>query len=139
MDFKVRAQTTDGGGVSACELREPGVDPARWGAYTGPMSLHIVFVSVHVKSGLEDAFRKASLANASKSILEPGVVRFDVVQQTEDPARFVLVEVYRTPEDVARHKETAHYLTWRDTVAEMMAEPRRGVVHTNCFPADEAW
>lgn len=103
------------------------------------MSLHIVFVSVHVKPGLVDAFREATLANAACSVQEPGVVRFDVVQQKDDPSRFVLVEVYRTPEDVARHKETPHYLTWRNTVAEMMAEPRNGVLYANCFPSDEDW
>lgn len=103
------------------------------------MSLHIVLVSVHVKPESADAFREASLENARNSVREPGVVRFDVIQQKEDPARFMLVEVYRTPEDVARHKETAHYATWRDTVADLMAEPRVGTAFTNCFPDDGAW
>ncbi len=73
----------------------------------------IVHVHVHVKADCVEAFRTASLENARNSVKEPGVARFDVVQQTDDPTRFVLVEVYRTPDDPARHKETAHYLKWR--------------------------
>jgi autoinducer 2-degrading protein len=72
-------------------------------------------------------------------VQEPGIARFDVIQQLEDPTRFVLVEVYRTPEDPARHKETAHYQRWRDAVAEMMAEPRSSVKYANVFPDDEGW
>ena len=87
----------------------------------------IVHVSVHVKSDAVDAFRAATLENARNSVQEPGIVRFDVVQQEDDPTRFLLIEIYRTAADPARHKETAHYLTWRDAVEPMMAEPRRGV------------
>ena len=87
----------------------------------------IVHVSVHVKSDAIDAFRAATLENARNSVQEPGIVRFDVVQQEDDPTRFLLIEIYRTAADPARHKETAHYLTWRDAVEPMMAEPRRGV------------
>jgi quinol monooxygenase YgiN len=72
-------------------------------------------------------------------VQEPGIARFDVIQQLDDPTRFVLVEVYRTPEDAASHKETAHYETWRNTVADMMAEPRSGVKYANVFPDDEGW
>ena len=67
------------------------------------------------------------------------MARFDVMQDSEDPTRFVLVEAYRTPEAPAAHKETAHYLTWRDTVAPMMAEPRTSRKYSNCFPADGDW
>jgi quinol monooxygenase YgiN len=99
----------------------------------------VVQVHVHVKSECVDAFREATLENASKSVLEPGVARFDVIQQSDDPTRFVLVEVYRTADDPARHKETAHYQTWRDTVAEMMAEPRSSTKYENVFPDDQGW
>ena len=99
----------------------------------------IVHVHVHVKPDCADAFRDASLANARQSVQEPGIARFDVVQQQDDPTRFVLVEVYRTPEAPARHKETTHYQTWRDTVADMMAEARSSVKYTNCYPEDQGW
>lgn len=96
----------------------------------------IVHVHVHVKPEFVDAFRAASLENARNSVREPGVERFDVMQQVDDPVRFVFTEVYRTPEAAAQHKETAHYQTWRDTVASMMAEPRNSVKYTNLFPPD---
>jgi len=99
----------------------------------------VVHVFVHVKEDQIDAFKAASLENARKSIQEPGVARFDVIQQNDDPTRFVLVEVYRTADDPARHKETAHYQKWRDAVADMMAEPRSSVKYTNIFPDDTGW
>jgi quinol monooxygenase YgiN len=99
----------------------------------------IVHVHVRVKPDCVEAFRAASLENARNSVREPGIARFDVVQQADDPTRFVLVEVYRTPDDPARHKETAHYAKWRDTVAEMMAEPRTGVKYANIFPDERGW
>ena len=101
--------------------------------------MFIVHVFVRVKPDRVEAFKAASLENARNSVKEPGVARFDVIQQQDDPARFVLVEVYRTPEDPARHKETAHYQTWRDTVADMMAEPRSGVKYVNIFPDENGW
>lgn len=102
--------------------------------------MHIVHVFVHVKPDNIEAFQNASLVNAQSSVSdEPGVIRFDVLQQQDDSSRFVLVEVYRTPEAAAQHKETPHYQTWRDTVADMMAEPRVGVKFTNLFPADGRW
>lgn len=101
--------------------------------------MHIVLVHVHVKPEFLDAFIQASLANASESIKEPGAARFDVIQQSDDPSRFILVEVYRNAEAQAAHKNTRHYETWRDTVAEMMAEPRQGVKYTNLFPGDDGW
>jgi (4S)-4-hydroxy-5-phosphonooxypentane-2,3-dione isomerase len=94
----------------------------------------IVHVSVHVKSDAVDAFRAATLENARHSVQEPGIVRFEVVQQEDDPTRFLLIEIYRTAADPARHKETAHYLTWRDAVEPMMAEPRRSVRYVALTP-----
>ena len=99
----------------------------------------IVHVHAHVKPECVEAFRQATAENASHSVQEPGVARFDVIQQADDPTRFILVEVYRTAEAPAAHKETAHYQKWRDTVAPMMAEPRTSVKYTNVFPADEGW
>jgi len=99
----------------------------------------IVHVFVHVKPDSIEAFKAASIENARNSVQEPGIARFDVIQQEEDPTRFVLVEVYRTTEDTARHKETAHYATWRDTVADMMAEPRSAVKYSNIFPDENGW
>ena len=83
-----------------------------------------VIIQIHVKPEFVDAFREASLINARASIQEPGIARFDLLQQMDDPARFVLIEAYRTPDAQAKHRSTAHYATWRDTVADMMAEPR---------------
>ena len=99
----------------------------------------IVHVFVHVKPQDVENFKAASLENASESVKEPGVARFDVIQQADDPNRFVLVEVYRTADDPARHKETAHYQKWRDTVAGMMAEPRSAIKYSNIFPDEKGW
>ncbi|MGB7769905.1 MAG: putative quinol monooxygenase [Verrucomicrobiia bacterium] len=99
----------------------------------------IVHVHVHVKPECVAAFKQATLANARASLPEPGVARFDVVQQQDDPTRFVLVEVYRDANAHAAHKETAHYPVWRDAVAPMMAGPRFSVKFDNVFPVDEAW
>ncbi len=101
--------------------------------------MFIAHVDVHVKPEHVDAFIAATLINARHSVLEPGIARFDVVRDREDPTHFVLVEVYRTPEDPARHKDTAHYAAWRDTVAEMMAIPRTSLKMTNLFPDDAGW
>jgi autoinducer 2-degrading protein len=99
----------------------------------------IVHVHVHVKSDHIDAFKAATVANARASVREPGIARFDVVQQLDDPARFVLVEVYRDAAAPAAHKETAHYGLWRDTVATMMASPRTSAMFTNVFPDESGW
>lgn len=99
----------------------------------------IVHVHVHVKADQVEAFRAASVENAGQSVREPGIARFDVIQQQDDPTRFVLVEVYRTPNDPARHKETAHYKKWRDMVESMMAEPRTSVKYSNVFPERDGW
>jgi len=93
----------------------------------------IVHVHVHVKPESVDAFRAATVENARQSVKEPGIARFDVVQQQDDPARFVLIEVYRSADAPAKHKETAHYAKWRDTVTPMMAEPRASVKYGNVF------
>jgi quinol monooxygenase YgiN len=87
----------------------------------------IVHVQVHVKPECVDAFRAATIENARHSVQEPGIDRFDVGQQMDDPTRFVLIEAYRTPDAPAKHKETAHYAKWRDAVVSMMAEPRTSV------------
>jgi quinol monooxygenase YgiN len=99
----------------------------------------IVHVFVHVKPDKIEAFKKVTLENAQNSVQEPGIARFDVLQQKDEPARFVLVEVYRTTDDPGRHKETAHYRKWRDTVADMMAEPRTSVKYSNIFPDEDGW
>jgi (4S)-4-hydroxy-5-phosphonooxypentane-2,3-dione isomerase len=101
--------------------------------------MHIVLVHVHIKPEFIDAFQAAGLDNAQNSVQEPGVVRFDVLQQQEDPTRFTLVEVYRKPEDQLKHRETAHYLRWKDTVEPMMAESRVGIKYTNLYPSDTDW
>ena len=101
--------------------------------------MFIVHVFVHVKPDKVEAFKSASMENARNSLKEHGVARFDVIQQREDPCQFVLVEVYRTADDPARHKETRHYQIWRDTVADMMAEPRRAVRYQNIFPGESGW
>ena len=99
----------------------------------------IVLVHVRVNPESVEAFKQSSLDNARQSIQESGIARFDVIQQSDDPARFILVEAYRTADAPAAHKETSHYQTWRDTVAPMMAEPRTSVKFTNVFPGDEGW
>jgi autoinducer 2-degrading protein len=101
--------------------------------------MQIVLVHVHVKPEFIEAFTAISTENASNSIQEPGIARFDVIQQSDDPTQFVLIEVYRDPEAPARHKETAHYQVWRDGVAEMMAEPRYSIKYSNVFPEDMEW
>ena len=101
--------------------------------------MFVVHVHVHVKPDSVEDFIQATLENAQSSLQEPGFARFDVVQQLDDPNHFVLVEVYRTPDDPAEHKKTAHYQKWRDTVAEMMAEPRHSVKYANVFPDSGGW
>ena len=102
-------------------------------------TLLVVHVDVRVKADCVEAFKAATIENARQSVQEPGIARFDVVQQNDDPTRFVLIEVYRASEAPAAHKETQHYQTWRDTVANMMAEPRTSVKYTNVFPENSGW
>jgi autoinducer 2-degrading protein len=99
----------------------------------------IVHVHVHVKPESVEVFKQATLANAKASIQEPGIARFDILQQQDDPTHFVFVEVYRTPDAPAAHKETKHYQTWRDAVAPLMAEPRSSNRFSNLFPDDHGW
>jgi len=99
----------------------------------------VVHVHVRVKPDSVDAFRAATVRNATESVREAGIARFDVVQQADDPTRFVLVEVYRDAAAPAAHKETAHYQAWRDAVADMMAEPRASVKFASVFPDDTGW
>jgi quinol monooxygenase YgiN len=99
----------------------------------------VLLVHVHVKPEAIAVFEAATEDNASNSRREPGVARFDVLRQQDDPTRFVLVEVYRDQEAVSSHKTTAHYLRWREAVRDLMAEPRVGVMHTSVSPGDEGW
>jgi len=99
----------------------------------------MVHVHVRVKPEFVDAFKRATIENARASVQEPGIARFDVIQQEDDPARFVLVEVYRSPEATARHKETTHYAAWRDVAEPMLVEARTRVRYVNIFPPDEGW
>jgi quinol monooxygenase YgiN len=101
--------------------------------------MFIVHVFVHVKPDKVEEFKSASMENARNSVKESGIARFDVIQQQDDPSRFVLVEVYRTADDPARHKETQHYQKWRDTVEYMMAAPRRAIKYQNIFPGESGW
>jgi len=99
----------------------------------------IVHVHVRVKPDSVADFRQATLENAHSSVQEPGIARFDVLQQQDDATRFVLIEVYRTTDAAAAHKETAHYAKWRDAVAPMMAEPRHSVKYSAVFPDPRDW
>jgi (4S)-4-hydroxy-5-phosphonooxypentane-2,3-dione isomerase len=99
----------------------------------------IVHVNVHVKPESVASFLQATIENARSSVLEPGIARFEVVAQQDDATRFVLIEVYRTPEAVAAHRATAHYAKWRDAVEPMMAEPRQKELYNAVFPDAEGW
>jgi len=101
--------------------------------------MYVVCVSIHVKEDHVARFIEATLENAGNTRHEPGNVRFDVVQQEQDPTRFMLLEVYRASEDFAAHQQTAHYLRWKETVADWMAEPRVGIRHHSLFPRDPDW
>jgi quinol monooxygenase YgiN len=96
--------------------------------------MQIILVHVRVKPETVEAFKRATIENATNSVKEPGIERFDVIQQAEDPTHFILVEVYKTPDASAAHKNTAHYRRWRDTVVNMMAEPRQGIKFNYVFP-----
>ena len=99
----------------------------------------IALVSIHVKPDAVDAFKAATIENARNSVLEPGIARFDFTQQIDDPTRFVLIEVFRDEAATAAHRETRHYQVWRDTVADMMAQPRGSTRYRNLFPGDARW
>ena len=99
----------------------------------------IVHIQVHVLPDQIDAFRQASEENARNSIQEPGIARFDIFQQNDDPSRFLFIEIYRDLDAVAAHKTTAHYAKWRDAVEPLMAEPRSRIQYTNVFPDDAGY
>jgi len=99
----------------------------------------VVHVHVKVKPDGIDAFKEVTLANALESLKEPGIARFDVVQQNDDPTKFVLVEAYRSVKATTAHKATAHYAAWRDHMESLMAEPRFSVKYSNVFPGDDGW
>ena len=99
----------------------------------------VVHVHVHVKAASIEGFKQATLENARHSVQEPGIARFDVIQEMDDPSRFVLIEVYRTSDAPAKHKGTAHYARWRDAVMHMMDEPRSSVKYANVFPDESGW
>jgi (4S)-4-hydroxy-5-phosphonooxypentane-2,3-dione isomerase len=101
--------------------------------------MYIVHVLIQVKPEMISAFKEATIENARNSILEPGIARFDFIEQSDDPTKFLLVEIYGTLEDSAKHKETSHYIKWRDTVQNMMAIPRIGIKYHNIFPDDRGW
>ena len=101
--------------------------------------MHIVHVFIHVKADKLEEFRKATEANAASSLQEAGIARFDFLQQTDDPTRFMLVEVYRTPDDSAKHKETLHYNRWREAVEALLVEPRTRTIYRNVYPDDAGW
>ena len=117
--------------------------------------MFVLFVQFRVKPEHVDAFRKASIENARHSAQEPGVARFDLIQDLEDASRFVcehqrqrgresligiiVIEVFRSAEAHAAHRETDHYLTWRDTVADMTSEPRSAIKYVSVYPDDSAW
>lgn len=96
--------------------------------------MHVTLVHIHVIPEFRDEFIAATRDNHLASVQEPGNLRFDVLQSPEDANYFVLVEAYKSGSDAAAHKETAHYKRWRDSVANWMAEPRRGVPFTGLYP-----
>ncbi|MEO0293410.1 MAG: antibiotic biosynthesis monooxygenase [candidate division WOR-3 bacterium] len=101
--------------------------------------MFIVHVHVDVKEEYIEDFKKATIENAKNSVKEPGIARFDVLQQIDDKTKFILVEVYKKQEDASKHKETEHYKKWRDTVEKMMATPRHSIKYTNIFPTEAGW
>jgi len=101
--------------------------------------MNIVLVHVHVKPEYIEDFKAISQENARNSVKEPGIARFDLIQQADDPTRFILIEVYRDGEAPAKHKETAHYLAWRDKAIDMMTEPRYSIKYQNIFPDEAGW
>ncbi|WP_347888913.1 antibiotic biosynthesis monooxygenase [Nitrosomonas europaea] len=98
--------------------------------------MYVTIVYASVKADKVEAFKEATRMNHEQSIHEPGNRRFDILQSADDPTRFILYEAYKTREDAAAHKETAHYLAWRDTVTDWMAEPRKGVIYDGLYPAE---
>lgn len=100
--------------------------------------MHILHVFLHVKSEFVEAFKAATVENARNSLQEAGIARFDVIQQADDPTRFVLVEFYRSQDARAKHRETAHFLKWRETTTDMLETPLARTEYVKVFPEDEA-
>jgi quinol monooxygenase YgiN len=101
--------------------------------------MYVVCVNLRVKPDKVEEFLARTIENASNSRKEPGCLRFDVLRHDTEPDRFLLHEVYRTPEDFKAHQAEPHYFRWRDTVPDLLAEPRSGVKYVNVYPADEDW
>jgi quinol monooxygenase YgiN len=99
----------------------------------------ILIVNIHIKADRVEAFKAATNENGRNSRQEPGIARFDFLQQSDDPTRFVLVEVYRDQAATVAHKETAHYHAWLAAVDDMFAEPRTRALYTNVSPDDQGW
>jgi (4S)-4-hydroxy-5-phosphonooxypentane-2,3-dione isomerase len=107
--------------------------------HTRRKNMLVVQVHIHVKEDYLEAFKAASIENAKNSMQESGIARFDLLQQLDDPTRFMLVEVYRNEDAPAMHKETNHYAKWRDTVVDMLAEPRYNIKYDSIYPGEEGW
>lgn len=101
--------------------------------------MHVVIVNIHIKADKIDVFKNLTIENARNSLMEPGIIRFDFLQQSEDPSRFALVEVYRTPEDQLLHRETKHYQEWRNNVDYLQLEARVGTKYINVYPEESEW
>lgn len=101
--------------------------------------MHIVLVNIQVKPEHIEDFKRATLLNVQNSLKEKGIHHFDLLQRADDPNRFILLEVYQTPDDQQKHRETSHYQVWKEAVADMMAEPRQGVKYVNLYPDDKVW
>ena len=101
--------------------------------------MYIVQVFIHVKPDKVAEFEAATLENAKKSVKEPGIARFDLIRQVDDPTRFVLLEVYRSPDGHPQHKETAHYKRWQEIAEPLMAEPRTRMIYENVYPGNSGW
>lgn len=101
--------------------------------------MYIVHVYIQIKPEFIDDFITATVENAQNSVNEPGIARFDFIQQIDDPTQFMLIEVYRTPDDPGKHKETEHYKTWREGVEEMMAVQRTSRKYSNVYPDEKGW
>ncbi len=99
--------------------------------------MHILHVYIHVKPDRLDDFQRATIENATASRQEPGCTRFDVMQQLDDPTRFVLEEAYRDEQSLAAHRETPHYHAWIDRVTDILAEPRTRTAYRNVHPGDD--
>ena len=96
--------------------------------------MEVTIVHVSVKPENIEGFKEACRLNHEKSVQEPGNLRFDVLQLADDPSKFVLYEAYQSKEDAAKHKDSAHYLAWREAVADWMAEPRQGIAYNGLYP-----